>query len=53
MVEVLIAHGADISAKNDEGQTPLDLARKGGMAEIIKLLDPASNGIPGTNKVGP
>ena len=38
MVDVLIAHGADVNAKNKNGETPLDATKQGGHNEIVKLL---------------
>lgn len=35
---VLLAHGADPSIKNLAGQTPIDVARRVGFAELVKLL---------------
>ena len=38
IVELLLANGADTSAKNPDGQTPLDLAIEYDDTEIIDLL---------------
>ena len=37
-VKVFIAAGADINAKNNEGQTALELASLKGHAETVNLL---------------
>jgi len=37
-VKVLLEHGADITPKNINGQTALDLARAKGYTEIVKLI---------------
>lgn len=39
MAELLLAHGADPRAKNDDGVDGVELAKKGGHAEIVKLLE--------------
>ena len=39
MVEVLIAHGADVSARAANNQSPLDLALSQGHSEIAALLE--------------
>ena len=41
--KVLMQHGADPSLKNEDGQTPLDIARQQGRAELVKLLQGASS----------
>jgi ankyrin repeat protein len=38
IVELLIAKGADINAKNNEGRTPLDIARQQNRMDIVALL---------------
>ena len=38
IAEILIAEGADVNAKNDNGQTSLHFAAIGGYMEIAKLL---------------
>ena len=38
VVEALIAHGADVSCRNDEGETAAHLAAKSGYCKILKLL---------------
>jgi ankyrin repeat protein len=38
VVEVLIANGADIDAKDNKGWTPLQRAKKGYRVEVVKLL---------------
>ncbi|MHC4604821.1 MAG: ankyrin repeat domain-containing protein [Planctomycetota bacterium] len=35
---MLISHGADVTAKNDDGETPLDLAIRDGYKELVELL---------------
>ena len=37
-VEVLIAKGADINAKDNDGHTPIWLAKNNGQDEIVELL---------------
>ena len=39
MTELLLKHGADPQAANDEGVTAIDLARKGGFADIVRMLE--------------
>lgn len=39
IVELLLSNGAEIFAKNDQGKTPLDLARDYNAAKIIRLLE--------------
>jgi ankyrin repeat protein len=39
MVEVLIAHGADINARAANEQAPLDLALMQGRQEVADLLE--------------
>ncbi len=36
--ELLISNGADVNAKNDDGQTPLDIAVAKNRKDIIDLL---------------
>lgn len=38
IIELLIAKGANVNAKNAQGQTPLDIAVNRGHAEIAELL---------------
>jgi ankyrin repeat protein len=38
IAELLIAKGADVNAKNDDGGTPLDLAIENKQTEIADLL---------------
>jgi ankyrin repeat protein len=38
VVVSLIEKGADINAKNKDGETPLDLALRQGHKEIVELL---------------
>jgi ankyrin repeat protein/beta-lactamase regulating signal transducer with metallopeptidase domain len=38
MAKVLAAKGADVNARNSEGETPLSIAREKGHTEIAKLL---------------
>ncbi len=42
MVELLLRHGADPNAVNDQGKTPLSLAREKGHQEIALLLEKQS-----------
>jgi hypothetical protein len=37
-VEVLLKHGLDVNARDDEGCTPLMLAEKMGSVEVVKML---------------
>jgi len=41
MVEVVVAmkHGSDLTKKNKNGETALDLARQHNMEEIVKILE--------------
>lgn len=39
LVEVLIRKGAVIEARDDEGRTPVELARSGGSAAVVRLLE--------------
>ena len=38
MAEFLISKGADVNVKDDEGKTPLDIARENGSYQITKIL---------------
>jgi len=38
IVVLLIAKGADVNAKDNDGETPLDSANKNGRTEIADLL---------------
>jgi hypothetical protein len=38
-VAVLLEHGADPSIKNNEGSTPLDIARRKGYAEVARVIE--------------
>ncbi|UCC99109.1 MAG: ankyrin repeat domain-containing protein, partial [Phycisphaerales bacterium] len=38
VAELLIAKGAGVNARNNEGQTPLDIAVEEGRPEIVELL---------------
>ena len=38
VVKLLIAHGADVSAKNNKGETQIMLAQKAGLKGIVELL---------------
>jgi ankyrin repeat protein len=37
-IDLLLAHGADLSARNNEGLTPLGSYRKLGVDELVDLL---------------
>jgi uncharacterized protein len=39
MVKLLLDHGADRLLANDDGTTALDLAKKSGNSEVIRLLE--------------
>ena len=39
VIELLVAHGADVNARDDEGASPLALARKTGRTGIATLLE--------------
>jgi ankyrin repeat protein len=41
ITQALLSHGADPSAKNKDGHTALDLARKAGKSKVCDLLDGA------------
>ena len=41
MVDLLVSHGADPSARDDRGQTPLDKARAFGLEEVVQRLQSA------------
>jgi len=38
VVELLLAHGADVNAKADNGETPLHFAARKGYTNVVKLL---------------
>jgi ankyrin repeat protein len=38
LVDLLVQHGADLQARNDKGQTPLDLAIEARADDTIELL---------------
>jgi ankyrin repeat protein len=38
MAQLLIQHGADPNAKNNQDKTPLDLANRPGKARVFKRL---------------
>lgn len=38
IIKLLLAHGADVNAKNNNGESALDIAKKCGKKEIIELL---------------
>jgi ankyrin repeat protein len=38
IVELLLAQGADMTAKDNDGKTPLDLATQGGHNDVVELL---------------
>ena len=42
LVKMLISAGADLNAKSKRGNTPLELARRGGYTEIVELLSKAA-----------
>jgi ankyrin repeat protein len=41
IVKLLLAQGADPAAKSKGGTTAADWARKRGMSEVVKLLEPS------------
>ena len=42
--EILLAAGADISMSDDEGLTPLELARRNDLPDLVALLSAAQIG---------
>ena len=52
VVELLIANGADVNAKNDNGWTPLHLAAYWGGKEIVELLIAAGADVNAKNDNG-
>jgi ankyrin repeat protein len=38
IVELLVAKGANVNSKNNYGDTPLHLAEKAGINDIVELL---------------
>jgi ankyrin repeat protein len=44
VVELLLAHGADASARNNNGRTAADWARKRGMRDVAQMLTDAADG---------
>jgi ankyrin repeat protein len=38
LAQLLLAHGADAAARNDDGHTPLDLAQAQGHATLARRL---------------
>jgi len=51
-VELLLAHGADVSAKTGDGQTPLDIALGLGHRDIVRLLSSSGGKFGVTKNVG-
>ena len=49
VVELLIAKGADVNAKNDSGWTPLHHATYGGFKEVAELL--IENGVDVNSRI--
>lgn len=45
MVELLIANGADVNARDDGGLAPLDEAARRGHKDIIELLAAKTAGV--------
>ena len=43
MLEILIANGADLNVKNDQGKTPLDYAKSEEIKELL-ILNGAKSG---------
>jgi ankyrin repeat protein len=43
IINLLLSHGADLTIKNKEGLTPMELARKNGDKEIIEILENAES----------
>jgi len=39
VAQVLLAAGADVNARNENGETPLDRARKWNKVDIVALLE--------------
>ena len=49
---MLIEHGADVSARNKNGQTPLHLASRNGEAKVARMLIERGAGVAAQNKRG-
>jgi len=43
VLKILLENGADVNIENNNGETPLDIAIKGGIQEIIDILTRAEN----------
>jgi ankyrin repeat protein len=40
-VQALLGKGADVNAKNKDGETPLDMAKKEDRKDVIQILEGA------------
>ena len=49
IVQLLIDHNADVTIADNDGVTPLQQARRGGFAEIARMLVQASHAEPKRN----
>jgi len=44
---LLIERGADVNSRNNEGKTPLDVAREEGHVEVARVIEEHSRGRTG------
>lgn len=53
ITHILLRHGADVEARNDDGVTPLQLGRMKGRKDIVQILQAQARDQRGYNRVYP